>query len=117
MIIRSILVMVSIYLLIWFLKNRSASKIKAGKKMAVVLFFIFAVISLLVPHLTDKIAHEVGVGRGADLLLYLLTMAFITFVLNQYVRSKEEDQRLVKLARKVAILEANQINKQSHKIT
>ncbi len=107
MIIRSTLVLISIFLLFWFLKNRTVAHIRAGKKIGVILFFLFAIISLLFPHLTDKIAHVVGVGRGADLLVYLLTMAFIANVLNQYLQNKEKEQKLVMLSRKIAIIEAN----------
>ena len=111
MIIRIILVVAILTILIWFLKGRKTTRMKAGKKLGVLLFFVFAITTVLYPSLTDDMAHWVGVGRGADLLLYALSIAFVAFAINQYMRSKEEEQRIVELARKIAILEANQKNK------
>lgn len=109
--IRVILIVAITALLIWFLSNRKTSKMKAGKKLGVVVFFVFAVVTVLFPGITNDLAHHVGVGRGTDLLLYFFIIVFIAYVLNQYLHSKEEDQRIVALARKIAILEANQKNK------
>lgn len=108
MIIRIVLISAITVIVAWFLSNRKTAQLKAGKKIGVLLLCIFAVITVVFPVLTDDIAHELGVGRGADLLLYLLTISFIAYVLNQYLRSKDEEQKLVQLARKIAILEANQ---------
>lgn len=111
MIIRIILISLIIGAIGWFLNSRTTSKIRAVKKIGIIIFAFFAVISVIFPALTDGVAHSVGVGRGADLLLYLLAVAFITFVLNQYMRSKDDEQRINRLARKIAILEANQHKK------
>lgn len=109
--IRAVLVLSIMLLLLWFLGNRNTLKIKAGKKLSILLFLIFTMFVVIFPEITDSVAHFFGVGRGADLLLYLLTITFITYVLNQYIRNKLEEQKLAKLARKVALLEAELSNK------
>lgn len=108
MIIRIFLIVAIAAIVMWFLNNRKTAQLKAGKKIGVVLLCIFAIITVVFPVLTDDIAHAFGVGRGADLLLYLLTITFIAYVLNQYLHNKDEEQKLVQLARKIALLEAQQ---------
>lgn len=94
------------FLLIWFFKSPSSSKMRAWKKIFGVLFTIVAVGLVLFPQSANDAAHAVGVGRGADLLLYLLTLAFIFGTLNQYVKSKQDEQRIVELGRQITLLEA-----------
>ncbi len=81
---------------------------KAIKKLGLLGLSIIAVISVLFPDLTNQAAHKVGVGRGADLLIYLLAVAFIASMLNQYMKSKEDEVQITKLARKIALIEAKQ---------
>lgn len=94
-----------------FLASHNSSRTKAWKKLLLVAFVAAAIVIVLWPNSTNRIAHAVGVGRGADLLLYGLTMAFIFTQLNSYVKSKQEQRRMVVLVRKVAILDALQVNK------
>jgi hypothetical protein len=75
-------------------------------KILGILFTCLAVIAVLFPNSTNTLAHWVGVVRGADLLLYLLTLAFILTVMNLYIREKQNQKRTVLLARKIALLEA-----------
>jgi hypothetical protein len=66
------------------------------------------IVGVLFPGLVNGIAHAVGIGRGADLLLYATAVAFIGYVLNAYLHQQDERDALYRLARKVAILEANE---------
>jgi hypothetical protein len=81
---------------------------RAWKKIGLLLLVIAMVVAVLFPDTTNGLAHLVGVGRGADLLLYIVTLAFIAYVLNSYLHQQDEKDALYRLARKVAILEANE---------
>ena len=81
---------------------------RAWKKLLLLLLAIFMVIAVLWPDITNKLAKLVGVGRGADLLLYLLSISFIIYVLNSYLRQQEQVDQTFRLARKIAIIEANE---------
>jgi small membrane protein len=92
--------------------NPRSSRIKAWKKIAIIIFILIAIFAVLFPDSSNKLANLVGVGRGADLLLYLLTTAFVFSTFNGYVTNKIEQERYVILARKIALLEAqNKYNK------
>ena len=90
-----------------FLVSHSSAQVRASKKVLGILFTVFALVAIFSPNSINSIAHHVGVGRGADLLLYLLTLAYIFTSINLYIKSKQDQKRLVELSRRLAILETN----------
>ena len=101
-----ILIVVGIILLIKVLSNRSTYAIRAWKKIAIIALLALMIIGVIYPDLVSVVASWVGVGRGTDLLLYILFVVFLFYVLGQYVRSQDDRDKTVRLARKVAILDA-----------
>ena len=81
---------------------------RAWKKVALGFLAIGMVIAVLFPDITNVAARFVGVGRGADLLLYATVVAFIAFALNNYLQRQHEKDALFRLARQVAILDAKE---------
>ena len=53
-----------------------------------------------------EVANLVGVGRGTDLVLYLLAVMFCFYVVNDYLRGQDARNQVHKLARRIAVLEA-----------
>lgn len=65
-----------------------------------------AVLAILFPEVLTAIANFFGIGRGADLLLYVSIMGGLLFAVS-IVRSKARaDTRVTQLARAVALMEA-----------
>jgi hypothetical protein len=93
------------------LANPSSYQIKAWTKIFAILFVVAAIVTVVFPNSTNSLARLLGVSRGADLLLYLLTLAFIFSVLSGYMQEKRLQKRIVILARKIAIIEANANNR------
>jgi len=108
MIIRAILVILILAILIWFSTQNTSTKRQAWGKLVALILLVFAVITVLFPNLTNDIAHKVGVGRGADLLLYCVTLVFLVSLLSNYLHRQNDQKKVEKLARRIAILEANQ---------
>lgn len=108
MIIQVILIAAFLTLFFYVLRNRRASKLRAWKKLLLLVFIVFAAIAIIWPQTITDVAHLVGVGRGTDLLLYVLVVSFVFFVLNVYLKFKDLEQRYVKLARHIALVEADQ---------
>jgi hypothetical protein len=117
MIIQIVLIVGFVLLLGRFLANPNSYQIKAWKKITGILLVLLAIVAVLFPDTLNHIANWVGVGRGADLLLYLLAIAFIFVVFGQYISSKQEQQRVVQLARKIALLEAEMDNASTRRKT
>lgn len=109
--IQLILILVLGLLTVNFIKSRQSSRTKAYKKLLLLLFIPCAVIIVLFPEIATELANLVGVGRGADLLLYGLTVVVIFQLFDTYVKDRENMRKTVVLARKVAILEARANNK------
>jgi hypothetical protein len=60
-------------------------------------------VSVLVPDTLTWAAHRLGIGRGADLLLYVLAVTFLLVVAGLYRRLADLEQRYVALARSIAL--------------
>ena len=75
----------------------------------VIVFLLLAIgaAAVLAPEATlDDIAHAFGVGRGADLVTYLLEVAFLFTLLHYYTKFVDLQRQLTEVTREVAILRA-----------
>lgn len=81
---------------------KSASHL-AFRRLAMLLFILVAVFSALNPEVITKVALFLGIGRGADLLLYGLTIAFFSTVATSYRKDSATERKLTKLARNIAL--------------
>lgn len=107
-IIQAVVIVLAACPLFIILGNRQTHAARAWKKIALCFLAIAMVVAVLFPNTTNSLAHLVGIGRGADLLLYILTLAFISYVVNGYLQQQKEKDRLYRLARQVAIIDANE---------
>lgn len=101
-----------VVLLFFFTRRRHSVRMQAGKRIAFFGFIAFSVYAVIRPDDLTWVANQVGVGRGADLLLYLLAIAFIFLAFNTYLRFRGIDQRFTDLARAIAIREAEIVNRE-----
>ncbi len=106
MLIQYLLVVATVGLLVLFLRKRGTAKSAAGVKMAFLLFVVFGVYAVLRPYDVQHVADWLGVGRGTDLLLYALVVVFTFATLNAYLRFKELELRYARLARAIALRQA-----------
>lgn len=113
MIIQVILIGVLLFMTVNFMRSRQSSRTKAYKKLLLLLFVPSAIVVILFPDLTTQIAHLVGVGRGADLLLYGVVVVVIFQLFNNYIKDRDNQRRLDVIARKLAILEATHRDKRA----
>lgn len=60
------------------------------------------------PTSADFVAHLVGIGRGADLALYVAAVALSYSVFRLFVRQEETQREITKLVRKMAIADADE---------
>ena len=86
-------------------RSRGA-RAQAIRRIGLVAFAAFAVVSILLPDVWNRIARLVGVGRGADMVLYALVVAFLSFTVTTYLRFRELETRYTSLARRLALDEA-----------
>ncbi len=65
--------------------------------------WIFAAYLILKPELTSEIAHRLGIGRGADLVMYASILGGMVAWFNLQTRQVVLERQIVKLARVEAI--------------
>jgi hypothetical protein len=75
-------------------------------RLTVLVFFLAASGFVLFPAATTRVAHFVGVGRGADLLLYVSLFAGVYGFLLLYMRMRRLEKRVNDQVRALAIYEA-----------
>ena len=90
----------------WRMLRSSGQRTQAVRRLGLLAFALFAVLSILFPSVWTSIAHAVGVGRGTDLILYGLVVSFLSFVVTTYRRLRQVEERYTRLARRVALDEA-----------
>ena len=70
------------------------------------LFVIASIYAIIRPDDTTIVANWVGVTRGADLITYMLIIAFAFTTLSAYMRFKDIELKYARLARAVALQNA-----------
>lgn len=75
-------------------------------RVLAVFLFGLALIAILFPNLTTALANLVGVGRGADLLLYLLFLISIFLFLHLYAGLARLERRQTEIIRELALFNA-----------
>lgn len=106
LLIQILLVIAVAALTLYFLSNRRKARAKAGVKIGFVTFLVLAIFAVLFPDATTWVAQLVGVQRGTDLMLYGLIVAFVFVTISSYLRFREQELRFARLARAVALSNA-----------
>lgn len=94
--------------MLFVLGHRTSHSGRAWKKIGLMLLALAMIVTVLFPDVTNVVAHAVGIGRGADLLLYATVLAFITYAVNNYLKQQDQRDALYRLSRKVALMDANE---------
>ncbi|HEY8711835.1 MAG TPA: DUF2304 domain-containing protein [Thermoanaerobaculia bacterium] len=76
-----------------------------------ILLWVAAAVSIADPELLVRAAHFLGIGRGADLVLYLSVIFSFSAFFITYLRFRRVDEQLTTIVRHIAIRdgETNQI--------
>lgn len=101
-----LLLIAGVLAIAWRLLVSYGQKAQALRRIGLILFAAFAVWSILDPRIWTRLAQLVGIGRGADLILYGLVVAFLGFVVTTFRRFRDMETRYTRLARRLALDEA-----------
>lgn len=86
-------------------RSRRSAMNRLVRRSGTIAVLLAGVLFVLFPSLLTNLAQLVGVGRGADLLLYVLCVASIFTAISIYARFNELEDRYVRLARSIALRE------------
>lgn len=101
-----ILLIVAVLFVAIRISTARGARSKALRRIGILVFTVFAVWSIIDPGVWTRIANAVGVGRGTDMVLYALVIAFLCFVLIAYLNFAELEMQYTQLARRIALDEA-----------
>ena len=104
--IKIILIAVTLGIVVMLLRHRAAMRARAWKRLLLLGLVGAAIVTILRPEASTRVANFVGVGRGTDLLLYLLTVLFLYVTVTIYLKFRDVETRITALARRLAIEEA-----------
>src|SRR5215510_4204222 len=102
MIIKFLLITLLALLVVFVIWQKITSP--AVRRTALIILAI-GVYFVLQPDHANAVAHLVGVGRGADLLMYLWVVVTFSAVLVLYLKIVEMSRMLTELARRLALSE------------
>lgn len=105
LLIQVLLIAVVILVVARLFRSRGA-RAQAIRRIGLVIFAGFAAVSILFPDVWSSLARVVGVGRGTDLVLYALVVAFLSFTVTTYLRFRDLETNYTRLARRIALSEA-----------
>lgn len=105
-IIFQILAVVAIGVAAFLMLRGGGARHQAVRRILLVIFILAAASSVFFPQAWTWAANLLGIGRGADLLLYITVLTFLGFVASTYRRFRRLEKDITELARKVALIGA-----------
>jgi hypothetical protein len=104
--IQILLVVGLILTAVYLVRSSPSASHQAIRRILVILAVILGIVAVIWPGLLSLIAHALGIGRGADLLLYGLVVVFLIEAVSNYKRSVTQARTTSALARELALTEA-----------
>ena len=77
--------------------------------LLIFLFLVTGIVFVMFNEITDKIAHFLGISRGADMIFYLGILFLFFLILKLYSRMRRIEQSLTELVRKKSIDEVEEM--------
>jgi small membrane protein len=105
-VIKAALAAALVGVLVLLTRRQHGVRTQVGKRLAFVAFIGVNLYGVLRPDDLTWFANRVGVGRGADLLLYALAVSAIFLAVNTGLRFRAVDRQITELVRALALREA-----------
>lgn len=106
MIIKAFLILSVLVVVAYVSRGRATGRQLAIRRLAGVAFALTWIVAVISPDLVTQVANLVGVGRGTDLVLYVLAVAFLVTAIAQRQHLLDVDSQIGRLTRELALLEA-----------
>jgi hypothetical protein len=103
MIIKALLIAAVLGFGLLVLRDRTPGQHQLARRAVMLLVVVAGVVAVLWPNLTTMVATSVGVGRGTDLVLYVLVITFVYYALATSQRIHHLERSITLLTRELAI--------------
>lgn len=85
------------------LTRRSTAGGRASTRLILLGFAIVAVVTILNPEVTTRLAKIIGIGRGTDLVFYLTTFGLLFLAGATHLRFRDFEDRITALTQQLAL--------------
>jgi hypothetical protein len=103
MIIKILLIAAAFGFGVLVLRDKVPGQKLALRRIAGLAVAVAGIAAVLWPNSTTVVANAVGVGRGTDLVLYVLVMVFVYYAVAMAQRVHHLEQQLIELTRALAL--------------
>jgi hypothetical protein len=101
-----VLAVAAVIVIAFLVLRGGGARHQAVRRILLLLFVIAAGVSVFFPQLLTALANLVGIGRGTDLLLYVMVIAFLGFAATTYRKFRHLEGQITELSRQIALLGA-----------
>lgn len=106
MLIQVILIVAVVVVTVMLTRSTANARHQAIRRLLLAGFVVAAVLAIIFPDALSVLANAVGVGRGIDLLLYALVIAFVSYIATSHRRSNQLSRKITLLTRELSLAEA-----------
>jgi len=103
MLIQILITIFIVFALAFLLKRFRKAEIKMAEFLGWGIFWVVAGIAVWVPNFLTLLANILGIGRGADLVLYVSVVVVFYLIFRIYVRIEKMERNITKVVRDKAI--------------
>ena len=101
-----IILLIFIFFVFWRIVSKAKRKeITFRETFFWAVFWILVTMAVIFPKATDVFAQKLGVGRGADLLVYLAVIFLFYLIFRVFIRLEKIEKDITKIIRKIALEE------------
>jgi hypothetical protein len=113
--IKIILVLLPLSLVYVAFARTRTTHVKAYQRILFLGFIAFIIIAFVFPLPIRKFARSIGMPNGNYLVVYVFVIAFIFSIIAIYLKFNEMSHKIVKLSRRLALLESKIETKKTKK--
>jgi hypothetical protein len=81
--------------------------------LLILLFLVTGIVFVIFNEITDKMAHFLGISRGADMIFYLGILFLFFLILKLYSRLRRVEEKFTELVRNKSLEEAEELDKKN----
>jgi len=107
MLLQIIITILVILILSVIVNKKSQSKISLSQAVIWTILWLIILLVFWYPELASYLATALGIGRGADLIIYLAVLAIFYMIFRMYLRLDKFNSDLTKVVRQVGLDQAN----------
>lgn len=103
MMIKVFLIVSVLSVALFLMRGGTSGRHLAVRRLTAFAFACCWALAVIAPDVVTQVANQMGVGRGTDLVLYVLVVAFLFATVAQRQHLRELDDRIAALTRELAL--------------